>query len=170
MGLRGPAPKPTGLRRLEGNLSKRRLPQHEPQYERAVPEKPKKMSPAARRIWDELVYEMAGAAVLARVDKWALWQVCEDQALLNDIYAGLRSTAKAIKDKAEAEGKVLPGGELMALVAMTQGRLAMRAIRDLAGRVIIQRREFGLTPSSRSRIETAGEAAAVDSLELKLCG
>ena len=38
------------------------------------------------------------------------------------------------------------------LLGMKQGRLAMAAIRDLAARVIIERREFGLTPSSRSRV------------------
>jgi hypothetical protein len=48
--------------------------------------------------------------------------------------------------------------------------MAMSAIRDLASRVIIERREFGLTPASRSRVETVGNGGAVDSLELKLCG
>jgi hypothetical protein len=55
-------------------------------------------------------------------------------------------------------------------MGMKQGRLAMASIRDLAGRVIVERREFGLTPSSRSRIEAAPDAAGMDSLEQKLCG
>lgn len=170
MGLRGPAPKPTALRRFEGNPSRRPFPKHEPQYEPGVPTKPKRMSTPAKRIWDELVEEMAGAAVLRRVDRRALWHLCEDEAILAEIYFGLWRMAKTIREKARAEGKELPAGELMALVSMTNGRLAMRAIRDLAGRVIIERREFGLTPSSRSRIETAADAGAIDSLEMKLCG
>ncbi len=54
-------------------------------------------------------------------------------------------------------------------MSMTSGRLAMNAIRDIAGRVIIQRREFGLTPSSRTRI-TGSTDDSIDSLEMKLCG
>lgn len=128
------------------------------------------MSAGARRIWDELVDEMAGAAVLRRVDKRALWQLCEDEALLSEVYDGLWKMAAMLKKKASQDGKDLPAGPMTALLSMTNGRGALRAIRDLAGRTIIERREFGLTPSSRSRIETAAEAGAVDSLELKLCG
>ena len=170
MGLRGPAPKPTALRRLEGNPAKRALPQREPQYEPGLPEKPKRMSPQARRIWDELVDEMAGAAVLRRVDRRALWQLAEDEALIAEAYAGLWQMVGALKKKAAEEGKTLPAGALMGLLTMTNGKSAMRAIRELSMRLILERREFGLTPSSRSRIETAVEAGAIDTLELKLCG
>jgi hypothetical protein len=45
----------------------------------------------------------------------------------------------------------------------------MNAIRDLGARVLIERREFGLTPSSRTRISTQGEGS-IDPLEMKLCG
>ena len=60
----------------------------------------------------------------------------------------------------------------MALLSMQNGRLVMAAIRDLAARTIVERREFGLTPSSRTRIAAAAElgVGAIDSLELKLCG
>jgi phage terminase small subunit len=170
MGLRGPAPKPTGLRRLEGNPAKRALPQREPQYEPGLPEKPKRMSPAARRIWDELVDEMAGAAVLRRVDRRALWQLAEDEALIAEAYAGLWQMVGALKKKAAEEGKTLPAGALMGLLTMNNGKSAMKAIRELSMRLILERREFGLTPSSRSRIDTAVEAGAIDTLELKLCG
>jgi P27 family predicted phage terminase small subunit len=170
MGLRGPAPKPTALRRIEGNPARRPLPKNEPQYDRGLPEKPKRMSAGARRVWDELVNEMAGAAVLRRVDRRALWQLAEDEALIAEAYEGLWKMVGALKKKAADEGKTLPAGALMSLLTMSNGKSAMRAIRDLSMRLILERREFGLTPSSRSRIETAVEAGAIDSLELKLCG
>jgi hypothetical protein len=65
---------------------------------------------------------------------------------------------RAVEDKAKKEGKELPGGALFALVSMTSGRLAMNAIRDLGARVLIERREFGLTPSSRTRSQRTVDA------------
>jgi len=170
MGLRGPAPKPTDLRKFEGNLEKKPLPKHEPQYPPGLPTHPEKISEAAQDIWDTLVDEMAGKAVLRRVDKRALWQLCEDEAIITEAYAGLWQMVTMIDEKARKEGKSLPGGPMIALLSTTKGRLTMAAIRDLANRVIIERREFGLTPSSRSRIEATAEGGALDSLEMKLCG
>lgn len=170
MGLRGPAPKPTALRKLEGNPSKRPLPQNEPQYAPGVPSKPKKISRAASPIWDDLVDQMAAAAVLRRVDARALWQLAEDEALLANAYEGIWSMAAAIKREAKAQGKRLQQGEIMALLSMKNGRMAMSAVGHLAARVIIERREFGLTPSSRSRIDAAADGGAMDALEMKLCG
>ncbi len=169
MGLRGPAPKPTGVRVLEGCRAHRPLPENEPHYPPGIPAKPKKISRQAQRVWEELVVEMAPANVLRGVDRRALWQLAEDEALLSEAYAGLWKMIRAVEDKAKKEGKELPGGPLFALVSMTSGRLAMNAIRDLGARVLIERREFGLTPSSRTRISTAGDGS-MDSLEMKLCG
>ena len=169
MGLRGPAPKPTGVRVLEGCRAHRPLPVNEPQYARGIPAKPKKMSRQAQRMWKELVDEMVPANMLRNVDQRALWQLSEDEALLSEAYAGLWKMIRAVEDKAKTEGKELPGGPLFALISMTSGRLAMNAIRDLGSRVLIERREFGLTPSSRTRISAPG-VGSMDSLEMKLCG
>jgi phage terminase small subunit len=136
------------------------------------------MSPAAKAIWDELVDEMAAAYILRRVDQRALWHLCEDEALIEEAYAGIWKMVKALKKKAKDEGKELPAGAVMSLLSMTSGRLAMSSIRDLSVRAMIQRREFGLTPSSRSRVETVdsplgGGVASPrgrDLLEMKMCG
>jgi len=172
MGARGPAPKPTALRKMEGNPSRRPFPANEPQYSPGIPDRPKKMNRGSRVFWDELVNEMAGMGVLTRVDKRALWQLAEDEHLLSEAYAGIWQMVAAIEQKAKADGTKLPAGAIFQMLNMTNGRLAMTAIRHLATRVIIQRREFGLTPSSRCRIEGSPEwgGGAVDPLEMKLCG
>jgi len=172
MGLRGPAPKPTAVRKLEGNPSRRPLPENEPQYALGVPTRPKKMSRQARAVWDELVGEMQYTGLLCHVDQRALWQLAEDEAILSEVYSGIWQMVAALEKKAREEKKKIPGGALFAILNMTSGRLAMSAIRSLANRVIIERREFGLTPSSRSRIESNPDGARgiVDPLELKLCG
>lgn len=169
MGLRGPAPKPTAVRVIEGCRAHRPLPTSEPKYAVGVPPQPRKMSRQAKPVWNDLVTEMAPANVLCETDQRALWQLAEDEALLSEAYVGLWRTIRALEAKAKAEGKELPGGPLFAFLSMTNGRLAMNAIRDLAARVIIERREFGLTPSSRTRVSAIGEPA-MDALEAKLCG
>jgi phage terminase small subunit len=177
MGQRGPAPKPSELRILEGNPSRRPLPAKEPQYPAGLPLKPKRMSPGARRIWEQLLDEMASAHILRSVDQRALWHLCEDEALIEEAYAGIWKMVGALKKKAKQEGKSLPAGAVMAMLSMTSGRMAMSAIRDLSVRALIQRREFGLTPSSRSRVEALDGAfrggttgGPVDPLEQALCG
>ena len=45
-----------------------------------------------------------------------------------------------------------------------EGRRTLSTIRELAAQIIVQRREFGLTPASNSRV-TAGAAATVDPQE-----
>ncbi len=173
MGLRGPAPKPTLLRRAEGNRSRRPLPTGEPTYQAGVPDQPPGMNADARRIWDRLVAEMAPTGVLRTVDGFALAQLCEDQALLNGLRVGLRKAVKALEATAKREGKVLPGGALVGFSQSIEGRRTLATIRELSARVIVQRREFGLTPSSNSRVQTPAGAAAgqiVDALEAKLCG
>lgn len=175
MGLRGPAPKPSELRKLEGMRGHRPLPPKEPQYPVGLPVKPRRMSPGARKIWDELVDEMAGAYILRSVDRRALWHLCEDEALLEEAYAGIWKMVRALKKKAKAEGKELTAGAVMSVLTMATGRSALVAIRDLSVRAVIQRREFGLTPASRSRVEAldglfgGGTTGVRDPLEEALC-
>jgi phage terminase small subunit len=141
-------------------------------YAPGMPDRPHTMSAAARPFWDELIAEMASAAILRRVDKRALAHLAEDEALLACAYEGIWSMARDIKRAAKAQGKRITRSETMVLLLTNaKGRMAMSAVGHLAGRVIIERREFGLTPSSRTRIDTtAGEGGPVDALELKLCG
>jgi len=149
--MRGRLPKPVAERKLDGNPGRRPLPK-EPEYRPGIPERPSRMSGLACRIWDELVQEIAPSSILRRVDRRALWQLAEDEALIAEAYAGIWKMTRALKRKSKEEKQPLPAGALFALIGMKQGRLAVAAIRDIAARVIIERREFGLTPSSRARI------------------
>lgn len=152
----GPPKKPTQLKVFEGNPGHtpyldRKL-DSEPMYPNAMPDKPEKMSREAARHWNELTREMSVSGVLKRVDKDALRQLCEDEVILTKAYDGMWKMAQKLKDKAKREGKTLPGGEILALLSTDTGAAAMRAIRDLGKSLVIQRREFGLTPSARARI------------------
>jgi hypothetical protein len=114
---------------------------------------------------------MAPSSILRRVDRRALSQLAEDEALLTAAYRGIWAIASALKREAISRGQKLPQGEIMALLQTKNGRLAMNTISHLAQRTIIERREFGMTPASRSQIDASFESKTpMDSLEMKLCG
>jgi phage terminase small subunit len=154
---------------LNGNPSRRPLPENEPQYTTGVPERPKGMSAEARRVWNELVREMAPSGVLRLVDAGALAMLCEDTAMLETLRKGLADMAKEIAKQAKKQGKSVVGGPMVHLSRTIEGRRTLATIRELTAQVIVQRREFGLTPASNSRV--AGSASGtIDPLEAALCG
>jgi phage terminase small subunit len=171
VGLRGPPPKPTRIRMLEGNRGRRPLPGNEPQYPPGVPERPSGMSAGARKIWDMLVGEMAASGVLRPVDALALMQLCEDQAMLDTLRKGMDQMARELSKKAKENKRDLPGGPLIQLSRTIEGRRTLSTIRELSAQIIVQRREFGLTPASNGRVQAAGPGSGfMDPLERALCG
>lgn len=147
------------------------MPANEPAFAPGVPDRPAGMSAPARKVWDGLVGEMAPSGVLRLVDALALAQLCEDQAMLDELRKGLAALAAEIGKKAKKEKRPLPGGAMVAITRTNEGRRTIRTIRELASQVIIQRREFGLTPSSSSRVNASAAGGEVfDPLERALCG
>ena len=65
-------PKPTFLKRLEGNPGKRKLNTEEPQLESELPECPEHLSDRAKCVWNELGLELAACGVLTRLDALGL--------------------------------------------------------------------------------------------------
>jgi phage terminase small subunit len=171
MGVRGTLPTPTKIRILNGNPSRRPLPANEPQFTPGIPDRPKGMSADARKLWDELVGEMANSGVLRRVDGSALAMLCEDVAMLDTLRKGLAAQAREITRKAREKKQQISGNALTALSRTTEGRRTLSTIRELTAQIIIQRREFGLTPSSSTRVQASGPGIQViDPLEQALCG
>lgn len=75
MGKRGPSPKPTHLRLLEGNAGKRPINENEPQPTGAIGEPPDHLSDEARSLWREIAAH-APPGMLTRVDRSALAAFC----------------------------------------------------------------------------------------------
>ncbi len=171
MGLRGPAPQPTKLRILNGNPSKRPLPENEPQYPSGCPLAPSNLSAGARKVWHSLVQEMAASGVLRRVDASALAQLCEDQAMLDELRDGWQKLKTELRAKAKEAGKTIAGNASVHIARSIEGRRAMLSIRELERAVLVRQREFGLTPASNSRVQMVpGNGQILDLCEQALCG
>lgn len=91
MGKRGPLPKPTALKQLEGNPGHRPLPTDEPTppVMSRVPEPPDWMEPIAQRAWRVVAGELAGVNLLHQLDLTTL-------ELFAITYAHWRTMIKAI--------------------------------------------------------------------------
>src|SRR3989304_1096626 len=77
MGARGPAPKPTALRLLEGNPGKKPLNKREPQPQVGRPACPRWLVVEARREWQRLMPELLRLNLMTIVDRAALAGYCQ---------------------------------------------------------------------------------------------
>lgn len=151
MGARGPAPKPTRIRELEGNPGKRPLNRREPQPTGRMPSAPRWMSLEAKRQWRKLAPRLHAAGLLTEVDGLGLAMLCE------------------------AVGQYVEGKEIVeregAIAVSDQGNVyqhpAVGLMKSARGEVLKWAREFGMTPSARSRISleaATGEESLADIL------
>ena len=146
--MRGRKPKPTALKLLEGTRADR-VNDREPTMPAAGSTGPPAwLDSYGRQHWDELVGILRPAGLLTAGDLPALAQLCDDY-----------STIRRSIDGPRAEGI----GDYDAVRALLAN--ADKA-RDRYRRMLV---EFGLTPSSRSRIKSTAEKPR-DSLEEFLAG
>ncbi len=151
MGRRGPPPKPTALRLLEGNASKRPLNRREPNPEPGRPVCPSWLLPEAKAEWRRIVPALERMGVLARVDRPALEGYCQAYARWRDAELQLTKYGWMIQTPS---GYVQQGP----FVSIVQRQILIMK-QFLA--------ELGLTPSARSRIVTP-TAPATDNPFLEL--
>jgi phage terminase small subunit len=168
----GRPPKPTRIRELEGMRGHRPLNVNEPQYAPGIPVRPRGMSAGAKKVWDVLVSGMAASRVLRAVDAFGLAQLCEDQNTLDELRTGMAVMARGISRAAREQHLAVPGGPMVQLSRTVEGRRTLSTLRELSLQVIVQRREFGLTPASNTRVQASGGAdeGFGDPLEIALCG
>jgi len=134
--MAGRKPKPTALKKLEGNPGKRPLNESEPLVNTAMPRCPRHLDAEAKREWKRLAHDLHDAGLLSRVDRPALAAYCQ-------LYS---RWARAERELARTGLTAVAGNG-----ALTQHPLVAVANTALDGmrRYLI---EFGMTPSSRSRL------------------
>ena len=141
MGLRGPPPKPTALRLLEGNPARRPLNQNEPQPRKlSQVEPPADLSDEGKAVFRALSKELICCGLMTAVDVEPFYRY-----------------VKLLLEYRHADREV--GGKYVIPFKDKEGRLAYflpnpwLSIRDKAmDRLLRLEKEFGMTPSSRVRM------------------
>lgn len=147
MGRRGPPPKPTPIRVLEGNPSRRPINENEPKPAEGIPAMPPHLDRRARRIWRDIVPELSRLGLLTVVDGEALAAYCTAASMAYNARKVLKEKGYTFKT---------PSGYLQQRPEVAILNKAMHLVKAFA-------QEFGLTPSARSRLST--DTAKEDDLD-----
>lgn len=143
MGARGPKPAPTAIRELRGDRADR-MPQAEPKPAPGIPAPPVELSPAALAEWHRIAPILDRSRVLTEADGAALAIYCET-------FAEWINTTRRIRKLGMLIPTAAGGLKANPLVA-----ISVKARAD-AARMLT---EFGLTPSSRSKVTALPEPEA----------
>lgn len=141
---RGPKNTPTVLKKLRGNPGKRPLPKDEPR-----PKKPSKMpqppcdliNNVARREWDRIGKELYDLGLLTNIDTTALAMYCTHFALW---YGAVKSIKNEGMTTITKNGYPIPNPNIKEIPKHFNSMM----------KILV---EFGMTPSSRSKITTTNK-------------
>lgn len=135
--MQGRKPKPTALKRLEGNPGKRALNHAEPRPKSAMPEPPEHLSDEEKAKWKLIVQELHSLGLVTKIDVDALAMYCT-------IFVRWIKAEKMVREKGE-------------IIKTAAGNIIQNPYLSIANRAIDQLNklgaEFGMTPSSRSRVK-----------------
>ena len=149
MAKTGPPPKPTALRKLQGNPSKRPFPQNEPQPRSGIPPCPRHIQGEARKEWSRTSKELASCGLLTSVDRAALAAYCQAWARWVQAEGVLREAGLLIKT---------PNGMLVQSPMLA---IANRAMDQMKAFLV----EFGMTPAARTRVQVQPPEKKADPLD-----
>lgn len=150
MATRGRKPTPTAIKELEGNPGHRPLNDQEPKPVKKAPPCPKNLEPEAKKEWRRLAKHMESLGILTELDMAAFASYCQHYARWKEAEDFLTQHGTIVKT---------PSGYWQQVpqvsIAQTYNKLMMKAAE-----------QFGLTPSSRSRIIAGdGEQSSRDEME-----
>lgn len=151
MGRRGPAPKPTALKKLAGNPGKRALPKHEPKPKAGTvaPKAPAHLDKLGKAEWNRVAPELHRLGLLTDVDHAALEAYCTVYARWCDAERLLAKEGLTFET---------PNGYVQQRPELSIAHKALEMIKVFCA-------EFGLTPSSRARMQVPEPPKPEDPLE-----
>jgi len=130
-------PVPTALKKLRGNPGRRPLPKNEPEPEIVAPSCPKHLVGEARKEWRRMSKQLVELGLLSKIDRAALAGYCTVWGRHVEAEVELRKAGLIVKEP-------------------TSGYPIQNPYLAIANTALKQMRafsvEFGLTPSSRSRV------------------
>lgn len=155
MAQRGRKPKPTAVKELEGNPGKRALNEFEPKPQKKAPKCPTWLDTEAKKEWRRVAKQLEELGVLTEVDMAAFSGYCE-------AYARWK----------EAEEFISKHGTIVKTPSGYWQQVPQVSIAQTYLKIMIKFCEqFGLTPSSRSRIVADNKGTNEDDpMEMMLRG
>ena len=156
MATRGRKPKPTAMKILEGNPGKRALNLKEPRPDKKMPKCPEWLEDEAKAEWGRLATPMFNLGLLTELDMATFATYCQAYARWKEAEEFISQHGSLIKTKTGFWQQIPQ-------VSISRSNQAM---------MIKAAAEFGLTPSSRSRLIAGGAnlEEEVDEMELILKG
>lgn len=142
----GRPPKPTALKELTGNPGKRPLNKAEPKPPAKRPPCPKHIQGEARKEWNRITKQLVELGILTQVDRAALAAYCQCWARWVEAEEAMRAPGFRMVTTTDNGYPVVSPWMNIANGAMKQ------MLRFLT--------EFGMTPSSRSRVTVEKEQEA----------
>ena len=137
MGRRGPAPKPTSLKRLEGNPGKRKLNQNEPKPRSRRPTMPAHFNEDQIATWKRITRELRVMQVMTSADADVITLLVE-----------------AIVERREAQKIIAKDGEtIMSPNGYPTVHPLSGKVNKLSAQILRLLEQLGMTPASRSRIQ-----------------
>jgi P27 family predicted phage terminase small subunit len=152
MAPRGQKPKPTHLKLVLGNPGKRRLSKNEPKPDLQIPPVPDDLCEDALLEWGRVSVELFKLGLLAGVDRAALAAYC----------AAWGRWVKA--ERALREQDHLPYGGLVHIT--DKGNYIQNPLIGISNKaandIVRFAEQFGMTPSSRARVNGSGDQKESD--------
>lgn len=136
--MRGRKPLPTALKILRGETRPSRINQNEPQPARTAPKMPPWLHEPARKIWKQLVKQLAEMNVLSSADEAVMACYCVTYARMQQAEVKVRETGGDVVRSPNGFPQVNPWLSIQ-----------REAQKELKGLAI----ELGLTPCARTKIK-----------------
>ncbi len=157
MAKTGPKPKPTKLKILEG-ARKSRVNKNEPRPASIAPTCPDWLLDGAKKEWKRLSPQLEALGILTDIDRAAFAGYCQSYAKWKAAEQFLKKHGTTYKiPKRDKDGKVI-SIYMAPFPEVAIARSSLEQVRQFAA-------EFGLTPSSRGRMQLPGDLKDEDPME-----
>ncbi|WP_322092802.1 phage terminase small subunit P27 family [Paraburkholderia bannensis] len=137
--------KPTALRLVEGNRSRRPLPKNEPKPRRVIPKPPAHLDAYAVEEWNYITPELDAIGLLTSIDGTTLAAYCV-------CVSRWRQAEEAIQ-RMKARDKLTSA----LMIKTTNGNAIQNPLIGVANRAMVMAirfaGEFGMSPAARARLE-----------------
>lgn len=153
MSLRGRKPKPTAIKKLEGNPGRRKLNEREPKPANGMPSCPTWLETEAKKLWRRVCKELEMMGTLAKSDRETIAVFCQSYARWKESEEFLSTHGPIMQTQS---------GYIQQLPQVSISHSYMK-------RMIETGSLLGLNPSARSRLITSDKTnKTVDEMEALL--